>query len=90
MGTETSLRSIMRASGMGWALESESFLGTVGSCTLNYLYIPVCNEGGWEVGGGWSLEISRAQPPPTCPVHNVFDACKYITRASRRGLGPGN
>jgi hypothetical protein len=24
------------------------------------------------------------------PVHNVFDACRSITRASRRGLGPGN
>jgi hypothetical protein len=24
------------------------------------------------------------------PVHNVFDACRSITRASDRGLGPGN
>jgi hypothetical protein len=24
------------------------------------------------------------------PVHNVFDACRSITRASGRGLGPGN
>jgi hypothetical protein len=23
------------------------------------------------------------------PVHNVLDACIYITRASGRGLGPG-
>ncbi len=25
-----------------------------------------------------------------CPVRNVFDACRSITRASGRGLGPGN
>ncbi len=24
------------------------------------------------------------------PMRNVFDACRYITRASGRGLGPGN
>jgi hypothetical protein len=24
------------------------------------------------------------------PVHNVFDACRSIARASGRGLGPGN
>ncbi len=24
------------------------------------------------------------------PVHNVFDACRYITWASGKGLGPGN
>jgi hypothetical protein len=35
-----------------------------------------------------------AEPEPKvaiyAPVRNVFDACRYITRASGRGLGRGN
>jgi hypothetical protein len=34
--------------------------------------------------------LHAVQTEPRVPVRNVFDAGRYITLASGRGLGPGN
>jgi hypothetical protein len=46
----------------------------------------------WPLGSRSVIQIYRSADPETLqtPIHNAFDKGKYITKASGRGLDPGN